>query len=97
MADPPDDAFYARADAHIHLSNDQTAHATNGKVSASMMYATARFNTWLTALGHESGESLAASREETIAYFLDSYRSMLDEHFDEYIANFADYMRSRRE
>jgi hypothetical protein len=97
MADPVDDGFYARADAHIHLSNDQTSDAPNGKVSASMMFATARFNAWLTALGHESGQSMAASREETIAYFLNSYRSMLDEHFDEYIRNFDDYMKRERD
>jgi hypothetical protein len=95
MADSRDDAFYDRADAHIHLSNDQTADAANGKVSASMMYATARFNIWLTALGHESSESMTAARDETIAYFLNSYRSMLDEHFDDYIANFTGYMKPR--
>ncbi len=40
-----DDKFYERADAHIHLSNDQiSGYVAKGKVSASMMYATARFN-----------------------------------------------------
>lgn len=40
-----DDEFYQRADAHIHLSNDQISETIGaGKVSASTMYATARFN-----------------------------------------------------
>ena len=37
-----DDKFYERADAHIHLSNEQiTEEAGRGKVSASTMYSTA--------------------------------------------------------
>lgn len=36
-----DPNFYNRADAHIDLSNSQLADINPGKVSASMMYATA--------------------------------------------------------
>lgn len=91
-----DDDFYPRADAHIHLSNDQISDtATRGKVSASMMYATARFNAWITACGWNSGEAMGAAREETIDYFLTEYRKMLEENLDDYITHFDDYMRPR--
>ncbi len=88
-----DDQFYDRADAHILLSNDQTKDVTRGKVSASMMYATARFNAWLSACGPTSSKELAADKDETIEYFVDQFRKMLDENFDDYIENFDRYMK----
>lgn len=91
-----DDGFYNRADAHIHLSNDQLAGVdSKGKVSASMLYGTARFNAWLSALGFSSGEQMAAAREETLAYFSEQYRLMLEENLDDYIEHFAKYMQPR--
>jgi hypothetical protein len=35
---------------------------------------------------------MAASRDETIDYFLSEYRLMLEENFDDYVENFAKYM-----
>ncbi|MDQ1310125.1 MAG: hypothetical protein QG601_1395, partial [Pseudomonadota bacterium] len=43
MPDAVDDDFYKRADAHIHLANAQLGEVGRGKVSASFMYAVARF------------------------------------------------------
>ena len=88
-----DDKFYERADAHIYLSNDQISEeATKGKVSASMMYSTSRFNSWLSACGCRSAEEMAATKEETIEYFVTEYRKMLDENMDDYINNFQVYV-----
>lgn len=90
----PDDKFYERADTHIHLSNDQISEdVTKGKVSASMMYATARFNTWISACDWNSAEEMAAAKEETIEYFMSEYRKMLNENMDDYINNFQSYMQ----
>jgi len=92
MSDTDDD-FYTRADAHIHLSNDQLSEAaTRGKVSASMMYATARFNAWITACGHANAEEMTDARAETLDYFVAEYRKMLAEHLDDYTRNFDRYM-----
>ena len=92
MADT-DKGFYDRADAHGQLSNDQiTDEASMGKVSASNMYATARFNAWVSACGWNSGEEMANAKEETIEYFITEYRKMLDENLDDYIDNFNTYM-----
>ncbi|WP_336512226.1 DUF3144 domain-containing protein [Stutzerimonas stutzeri] len=87
-----DDKFYERADAHIQLSNDQiSGYVAKGKVSASMMYATARFNSWVSACRWNSAEEMAAAKEETIEYFLTEYRKMLSENMDDYINNFQSY------
>lgn len=87
-----DDRFFDRADAHIRLSNEQLQETGSGKVSASMMYATARFNAWLTACGFEDAESMRALRAENIDYFVAEYRKMLEENFDDYINNLDRYM-----
>ena len=57
-----------------------------------MMYATARFNSWLTANRFNDGAEMARSRQENIDYFLDEYRKMLEENMDDYIVNFDSYM-----
>ena len=90
-----DPHFFARADAHIRLSNEQTGEVPRGKVSASMMYATARFNVWVSACGFTSGTEMAQAREETLEYFMTEYRKMLAENLDEYITNFERYMEAR--
>jgi hypothetical protein len=95
MADPFDDAFYKRADAHIHLSNDQLSEASRDMVNASMMFASARFCAWMSASGFESGETMGAKREETIAYFVAGFRQLLEGNIDAYIRNFDAYMKTK--
>jgi hypothetical protein len=88
-----DEHFFDRADAMIHLANEQLARVNPGKVSASTLYASARFNAWVTALGSTSAEEMASARTETIEYFVAQYLAMLEENLDDYIANFDQYMR----
>ncbi|RYF49179.1 MAG: DUF3144 domain-containing protein, partial [Cytophagaceae bacterium] len=40
-----------------------------------------------------SGEQMAAAREETLAYFTEQYRLMLEENLADYIEHFAQYMQ----
>jgi len=35
---------------------------------------------------------MAAAREEEIEYFVDQYRGMLEDNFDDYVENFSKYM-----
>lgn len=88
-----DPNFYERADAHIELSNRQLEDQTLGKVSSSMMYATARFNSWVSACGFETGEEMNETRQEIIDYFVEQYKLMLAENLDDYIQNFESYMK----
>ena len=92
MNSDTDKAFFERADAYITLANEQAAEVSRGKVSASMMFATARFNAWVSASGTESGEELAAVKEEAVEYFVAEYRKMLEENLGEYIEYFDKYM-----
>jgi hypothetical protein len=92
MANDVDDKFYDRADAHIDLSNKQLAETGQGKVSASMMYATARFNAWISATGFATSEQMRAARTESVRYFVEQFQIMLEENFDDYVKNFDRYM-----
>ena len=93
MTSEVDKAFFERADAYITLANEQATDVSRGKISASMMFATARFNAWVSASGTESGEELAAVKDEALEYFLGEYRKMLEENLDEYIEHFDKYMK----
>lgn len=94
MADGVDDKFYDRADAHIHLANKQCEEIGKGKVSASFMYALARYNAWVSASGFSSGADMKEAKTETIAYFTKQFQAMLEENLNDYIENFERYMKS---
>jgi hypothetical protein len=91
MIQDVDDKFYARADEHIRLSNDQLKIIGPRKVSASMMYSLSRFNAWISARGFENAEQMAADRQSTLDFYLTEYRQMLEENLDDYIENFSKY------
>lgn len=95
MADPFDDAFYKRADAHIHLANEQAEGASQEMVNTSMMFASARFCAFLSARGFQSGEAMGAKREETVDYFVSGFRQLLEGNLDAYIKNFDAYMKAK--
>ncbi len=89
-----DKGFYARADAHIFLSNDQMKEAIKpGEVSASFMYSVARFNAWISAAGFNNAVEMNQSKQKMVDYFVTQYRQMLDENLDDYINNFDAYMK----
>ncbi|MGC5704065.1 DUF3144 domain-containing protein [Pseudomonas sp. NFXW11] len=92
MANQPDNEFFNRADAVIDLANSQIGECSRGKVSASLMYANARFSAWISATGCRDGEEMAAAKEEALEFFVGQFRTMLEENLDEYIENFARYM-----
>ena len=92
-----DENFYDRADAVINLVNGQLAGVSRGKVSASCMYATARFNAWIAACRHGTAEDMEAAKQEIIEYFVEQYRAMLEENVDDYIENFDRHVRSLRD
>ena len=88
---PPE--FWERADQVIALANEQVADSTVGKVSSSLLYAAARFNSFNVASLADSAEEMKSDKEEAIKYFTDQYKKMLIENLDDYIENFEKYKR----
>ncbi|GAB4057479.1 DUF3144 domain-containing protein [Uliginosibacterium sediminicola] len=93
MQIPIDKEFFNRSNAYIQLANAQC----DGKiavalVNGSFMYGLSRFSAWSTAANHPSGESLRTHRQEEIDILVDQFRSMLEGHMDEHIADFDKLM-----
>lgn len=89
-----DPTFFDRADSFIKLANDHCAHVGRGKVSASLLYGSARFQAWNAACWAADGSDMAAKRAETVEYFIGQYRAMLEEHLDDYIEHYSRYMEA---
>ncbi len=87
-----DDEFYEMADSYIALANKQGKDVIQGKVSATFLYAAARFNTFLVASNSSSKKEFESGKENAIEYFMDEYKKMLDEHFSDYITNYDSYI-----
>lgn len=83
--------FWDRADEIIALANHQVKESTVGKVSSSLLYAAARFNSFNVANSASSKDEMKNDRDEAIAYFLEQYRKMLEENIDDYIEHFEKY------
>ena len=86
-----DKGFYEMADAFIALANTQGKDVDPGKVSATFLYAAARFNIFIIASGSDSAHDFASSKEKTFEYFMAEYKKMLEEHFADYKDNFDKY------
>lgn len=90
-----DSEFYKMADAFIALANNQSKNVNQGKVSATFLYAAARFNTFIVASESDSAEDFATNKDSAIEYFMEEYRKMLEEHFGDYHQNYSKYIGSK--
>ena len=97
MSQDADHDFYDRAHEHLRIANEQLTGVSQGQVSASMMYACARFNAWVSANSRDSAKELKGAYGETIEYFVAQYRKMLVKNLDDFVANFGKYMESAPE
>lgn len=89
-----DEQFFDRADAVIAVVNEQAEKVDQGKASASLMYATARYNSFVSACRAVSAEDLASGKEEILEYFVNQYRVMLTENLEDHVKNFEKYIKS---
>ena len=83
--------FWARADRVIDLANEQVKASAISKVSASLLYAAARFNAFNVASKAASVDDMKGDRDAAIEYFTGQYRRMFIENLDDYVENFAKY------
>ena len=88
-----DKKFWDRADEIIHLANDQCDNTPYGEVSSSLLYAAARFNSFIIASSAKDVEEMKKDKEEAVKYFTAQYRNMFIENFDDYIENYKENIR----
>ena len=83
-----DKQFWDMADSFIQLANTHLDEVKPSRVSASALFATARFNAFVISAATESKEQLIAEKEAAVAYFLGQYETMLRENLDEHLARY---------
>lgn len=94
MTEAVDDVFFDRADAHIALANDQiNEQVSEGEVSASLLFAASRFNAWVNAMTFENAKEMEKAKAESIEFFVNEYRMMLEDNLSDYIENYEDYLQ----
>ena len=75
--------FLQRADAQILVANQQLEQGvTLGEVSASYMYGSARFTTYMACTSFNSAEDMMAEKDKIIDYFVKEYKLALEEHLN---------------
>lgn len=89
-----DKAFWELADSFIQLANTHLSAAKPSRVSASALFAAARFNAFVITAAAENKEQLIAEKEAAVAYFLEQYETMLRENIDEHLARYDQQMNS---
>jgi hypothetical protein len=91
-----DEHFYQRADAHINLANEHINTQQTKPVDANdaLLYASARFNAWIVAASFPNADDMKKDKTNAIEYFTNAYKTVLEEHFDDYVENYEVYMKS---
>lgn len=77
-------AFFEMADRFVAVANGLAEEVPVARISAAMMFATARFNAFLAqSQGLPPGEA----DEETVRYFRDEYEKMLRENLAQVLSS----------
>lgn len=83
-----DKKFREMADAFIAEANKLSKNENLGMVSASFLYAAARFNIFLVAASSSSANEFESKKENSLNALMAEFRKMLEDHFENYKENF---------
>jgi hypothetical protein len=87
-----DKKFREMADVFIAVANKQSKNENPGMVSASFLYAAARFNIFIVAASSGSANEFASKKEDSLDALVAEYKKMLEDHFENYKENFEERM-----
>ena len=82
----PEDVFWQLTDNSLVPAHDV------GVVNASMIFASARFNTFVIASQCGTKEAFEAEKAAALEYFVNQYKIALTEHMAEVQTNFDKYI-----
>ncbi|MBB3117880.1 DUF3144 domain-containing protein [Pseudoduganella violacea] len=90
-----DQQFWKFIDAHILLANEQLQNdpARANIVGAAMLFAAARFNSYLLAAGSGTREVFAGRKEEAGHYLREQFNKMLSDNLDDFDTNFEQHQK----
>jgi hypothetical protein len=79
-----DREFRTVVDRFIALANEQIDSVKREHVSLALLYAAARFNSFIVSSHAPSREKFQADRAAAFKFFTDEYHRMLEENLDDY-------------
>lgn len=79
-----DREFRAVVDKFIHLANEQIETVQREHVSLALLYAAARFNSFIVSTHAPGKEKFRADRKAAFKFFTGEYHRMLEENLDDY-------------
>lgn len=88
----PEEAFWQLTDNFIGHANSLASAHDIGVVNASMIFASARFNTFVIASQCGTKEAFEAEKAAALDYFVNQYKIALTEHMTEVQTNFDRYI-----
>jgi len=80
----PDLEFRKMADAFIDVANKQLKGDNREIVGMAILYAAARFNSFVTAAHAPDLTKFDTDRDKAFDFFVGKYREMLNENLDDY-------------
>ncbi|ESQ77804.1 DUF3144 domain-containing protein [Asticcacaulis sp. YBE204] len=91
MVKPSDQDFSQMIINHINIGNSDAQKSEPGVAGAALMHAAARFNAYVSSLQYVSPRIMQDRRQFEIDHYLKLYKEMLEQHYDEYVANYDQY------
>lgn len=88
-----EDVFWQLTDNFIGHANSLVPEHDVGVVNASMIFASARFNTFVIASQCGTKEAFETEKAAALDYFVNQYKIALTEHMTEVQTNFGKYIR----
>jgi len=83
--------FFNRADQVIQTANGQLSTTRSDRVAASTAFAAARFAVWTVCGTATDPSQVTARREQFLEGFIQGYRQMLVDNFNDHEKNFDQY------
>ena len=81
--------FYKTADSFIDVANNHCDNQQASQVGSALLYATARFSSFVVASHAKDQESYEAEIENALEFFTSEFKRMLGENLEEYKSVFA--------
>lgn len=79
-----DKEFRAMVDSFIRIANEHGEKTARENVSMALLYAAARYNSFIVSTHSPTLEEYESSRQKAFEFFEDQYRKMLNENLDDY-------------
>ncbi|GAA6153000.1 DUF3144 domain-containing protein [Pseudoteredinibacter isoporae] len=80
--------FWSSVEESLSLANEKAQDADPGVVSEALMYAAARFATFIMAANSETQEDFVEDRSEYFKHLAARFRTFLDDNLDDYGENY---------